>query len=54
MHILFILFTIHLIVNAFYRFCPFFLFVGSNRDKIRIKHFRYVSATFQPFQRQCF
>lgn len=24
MHIFFILFTIHLIVNAFCRFCPFF------------------------------
>lgn len=54
MHILFIRFTIHLIVNAFCRFCPILLFVESGRDKIRIKHFRYVSATFQPFQRQCF
>ena len=54
MHILFIHFTIHLIVNAFCRFCPFFLFVESDRDKIRIKSFRYVTATFQPFQRQCF
>ena len=46
MHVFFILFTIHLIVNAFCRFCPFFLFVESDRDKIRIKSFRYVSATF--------
>lgn len=39
MHIFFILFTIHLIVNAFCRFCPFFLFVESDRDKNKNKAF---------------
>ena len=36
MHIFFILFTIHLIVNAFYRFCPFFFLWKVNLIVINI------------------
>ena len=49
MHIFFILFTIHLIVNAFCRFCPFFLFVGSDRKSNEITdvmNVKYIHSWF--------
>lgn len=49
MHIFFILFTIHLIVNAFCRFYPFFLFVGSDRKSNEITdvmNVKYIHSWF--------
>ncbi|GEM_PF-3798292 len=40
MHIFFILFTIHLIVNAFCRFCPFFFLWEVNLIVINISEER--------------
>lgn len=40
MHILFIRFTIHLIVNAFCRFCPFFFLWKVNLIVINISEER--------------
>lgn len=47
MHIFFIRFTIHLIVNAFCRFCPFFLcgkWQEQNRNKAFSLCFSHISA----------